>query len=460
MALLISISTGNLIEYDALTGQVYLNEPGLMGIDNLIDYPYAYTNDGANLFKWSLYGSAEDPSQRIVWNMSSSSYLLGWRLDDNIITNVVPAAYGGSVGINATTGEILWRAMDSPMSQENLNPTVDNGNFYYAAENRHYAAVNIFTGNTSWLSESADYPWGGLWGYGRAAAYNMVFAPGYDGVYAFNQSNGAIVWHFKAGNSGFETTTGTFAFFPTPVVADGKVYIATGEHSIRTLPIERGHRLFCLNASDGSAIWSVMGHYTTTAVTEGTLFASNTYDGGSYAFAKGQTATTISASSDVLSQGNSILVKGSVMDMSPAQPNTPAVSDASMSGWMEYLHMQQPLPANTTGIPVIISVVDSNGNHRIIGSATTDINGKFNYMWTPDITGTYTLMATFSGSESYYSSSAETAFGVTEAPTTPTPQPTQAASMSDLYFVPGIIGIIVAIIVVGAVITLALRKRP
>jgi hypothetical protein len=53
-----------------------------------------------------------------------------------------------------------------------------------------------------------------------------------------------------------------------------------------------------------------------------------------------------------------------------------------------------------------------------------------------------------------------TAFAVDTAPATPTPQPTQQPSMADLYFVPGIIGVIIAIIVVGAVLLLALRKRP
>ena len=47
-----------------------------------------------------------------------------------------------------------------------------------------------------------------------------------------------------------------------------------------------------------------------------------------------------------------------------------------------------------------------------------------------------------------------------EAHATATPQPTQAPSMADQYLLPGIIGIIVAIIVVGAIIILALRKRP
>ncbi|MEM3881127.1 MAG: hypothetical protein QXD19_05215, partial [Candidatus Bathyarchaeia archaeon] len=79
--------------------------------------------------------------------------------------------------------------------------------------------------------------------------------------------------------------------------------------------------------------------------------------------------------------------------------------------------------------------------------------------FTPPVPGKYTVIATFTGSESYYGSSAETAIYVEEAPpATPEPTPTPA-SIADIYLVPGIISIIVAIIVVGAVIVLLLRKR-
>jgi hypothetical protein len=44
-----------------------------------------------------------------------------------------------------------------------------------------------------------------------------------------------------------------------------------------------------------------------------------------------------------------------------------------------------------------------------------------------------------------------------QATSAPTVQPD---SMVDLCFVPGIIGVIIAIIVVGAVIIIALKKRP
>ena len=46
-------------------------------------------------------------------------------------------------------------------------------------------------------------------------------------------------------------------------------------------------------------------------------------------------------------------------------PNgVPCVSDASMSGWMQYVYMQQPEPTNATGVPVTISVVDPDWQHE------------------------------------------------------------------------------------------------
>ena len=69
-------------------------------------------------------------------------------------------------------------------------------------------------------------------------------------------------------------------------------------------------------------------------------------------------------------------------------PNgVPAVSDASMSSWMEYVYMQKPKPTNATGVPVTLSVIDSNGNYRHIGTTTSDASGMFGFTWTPDISG-------------------------------------------------------------------------
>jgi hypothetical protein len=141
-------------------------------------------------------------------------------------------------------------------------------------------------------------------------------------------------------------------------------------------------------------------------------------------------------------------------------PNgVPAVSDESMTDWMEYIYQQKPRPTDTVGVEVALTVLDANGNCRPIGSATSDDNGFYSFEWVPDIPGKFTVYATFAGSQGYWPSHDVTAFTVMEAPE-PTPEPTpEPASAADLYFVPSTIGIIIAIVVVGVVLILMLRKR-
>ena len=122
--------------------------------------------------------------------------------------------------------------------------------------------------------------------------------------------------------------------------------------------------------------------------------------------------------------------------------------------------MQKGRPTNTTGVPVTLSVVDANGNFREIGTTVSN-DGFFSLNWKPDIDGHYTVYASFGGSESYWPSHAVTAFSVDPAHPTEAPTATpDNASAADLYFVPAIAGLFVAIIVVGLLIILVLRKRP
>jgi hypothetical protein len=169
----------------------------------------------------------------------------------------------------------------------------------------------------------------------------------------------------------------------------------------------------------------------------------------------------------VTTHGNKVLVKGTVTDIAAGTkqneqaarfPNgLPAVSDASMGEWMEYVYMQKPLPANVTGVEVVISVVDPNNNYYEVGRATSDANGLFHCAFTPEVPGEYTIIATFAGSESYWQSHAETALFVEEA-TQPTPAPTPTpAPMTDTYILGSTIGIIIAIVIGFAL--LLLRKR-
>ncbi len=196
------------------------------------------------------------------------------------------------------------------------------------------------------------------------------------------------------------------------------------------------------------------------------MLSFNAYDNQIYCYGKGLTQTTVTTS-PVINNNAQIQISGTVNDQSPGQTclgipvaGTPAIDDQYMSRWMEYLYMQSPKPTNATGVPVTLSYVDPNNNYYEIGTTTSDVNGQYTYNFKPDIPGTYAITATFGGSNSYFASSAQTHVNFdTPAGATPTSTP-QPASMVDLYFVPGIIGIIIAIIVVGAVIIIALRKRP
>jgi hypothetical protein len=117
------------------------------------------------------------------------------------------------------------------------------------------------------------------------------------------------------------------------------------------------------------------------------------------------------------------------------------------------------MPSDATGVEVSIDVIDANGNYRNIGTVTSNADGFYSYQWWPDIPGKYTVIATFCGSESYYGSRATTAFVVDPAAEA-TPEPTQApASLADQYILPGIGGIIAAIVIVGVALALLLRKR-
>jgi hypothetical protein len=117
---------------------------------------------------------------------------------------------------------------------------------------------------------------------------------------------------------------------------------------------------------------------------------------------------------------------------------------------------------NATGVPVTLSYIDPNNNTYTIGSTTSDINGHYSYAFTPDVSGSYTVIATFGGSNSYFASSGETSMLYAQpASATSTPGPTPPQSAADMYFVPAVAGIIVAIVIVGAILVLLLlRKRP
>jgi hypothetical protein len=383
--------------------------------------------------------------------------------------------YTIQAGYSAVDGTLLWGPISrsiTPWTRMSPAAAAGNGIYYeFTMETMSWRAFSLKTGQLLWgptaLGNTKD-----IYGYytqSYIAAYGAVYMSDLGGyVYALNATTGARLWTFYTGDAGLETPYGVYPLYNLAVAADGKIYVLGGH--LYSPPLYKDSKLYCLNATTGELIWDMPSFVITNqpncALADGYLLMPNAYDNQLYCYGKGLSATTVSAPETTQTLGTKILVKGTVTDNSPGQTSlgipakgTPAISDDSMTAWMEYLYMQQPIPTNATGVEVVIEVLDSNNNYYEVGRTTSDASGLYSLAFTPEVAGKYTIIARFAGSESYYSSSAETAINVDNPPTA-TPQPTQApASLADQYILPGIIGIIVAIAVVGALLAMLLLKK-
>jgi hypothetical protein len=285
-------------------------------------------------------------------------------------------------------------------------------------------------------------------------------------------STGQLIWDWYTGSAGVDSPYGGWAIqgsYTGPRFADGKFFGINGEHTPLSTPW-KGGEVYAIDGKTGQTVWSISGtqaEAAASAIAYGKLVYLNGYDGTIYCFGKGRSATTIDAPASAITFGSSLVIRGTVTDQSPGDTRlgipaagTPAVSDESMTAWMEYLFMQKPKPTNATGVTVTLSVIDSNGNYRQIGTTTSNSDGFYSFNWTPDITGQYTVYASFAGSDSYYSSQAVTSFAVDSVASTQTPQPTQSPSAADLYFIPAVAGLFIAIVICILMSALVLRKHP
>ena len=341
-----------------------------------------------------------------------------------------------------------------------------------------YVGFDMHTGEKLWTTEpQANYNPFGYYSYpsliyveATTIAYGKLFVGGYTGmIFCYDLYNGTLLWRYEA-----PSHQQIFKYYPLEMgaIADRKLYVGTHEHSADT-PLLKGNKIRALDIDTGKEVWKMdgWGHPQTMAIADGTLIYWNNYDHQIYAVAKGPSQTTVEAPMTGVTMGSSLTIRGKVIDISPGTkqlepamrfPNgVPAVSDASQSAWMEYVYMQKAFPTNATGVDVTISVLDSNGNFREIGKATSDASGTYGLVWTPDIPGKFTVVANFAGSESYYPSYAETMFTVDPAPEVPTTEvPETPPSNTDTYVLGIGAAIIIAVVAVGAVLGLMLRKRP
>jgi outer membrane protein assembly factor BamB len=351
---------------------------------------------------------------------------------------------GQWVGFSLDTGEQIW---GPTFSQTEINPLDYYGNQFSGASIAHLAYGNVYTSE-----------FGGI-------------------LYCFDAKTGDLKWTYGNGGEGNSTDAGYNAArgnYPTFIatLGNGIIYLETTEHTVTT-PIYKGALTRAVNATDGTEIWTLSAYTgggatgSSYAIADGFATFFNGYDNRIYSVGRGPSATTVSAPNLGAAFGQPVVISGTVMDTAAGTnqdeqaarfPNGVAcVSDENMMEWMGYVYQQKPFPSNCTGVPVTIDVLDSNGNYRTIGTATSDASGVFSFEWTPDIPGKFTVIASFEGTNGYWPSYAEAAFTVMEAPeATPPPTP-PPASMTDTYVAGFGIAIIIAIVIGFAL--LLLKKR-
>ncbi len=441
------------------------------------------TVNGSRGYQWNVTGNTAPSQSSLQWYWNG---VVVSHRSLTVSTQATPILI--HTGFDGKTGQQLWQfnRTDMGMMTYPLYITPNEGVYaMYVRERKQWVAWDVKTGVEKWTTDPLDNDWGYYQVCG-GFAYGNFYSAGYDGaLHAYNAETGAHLWDFNVGSSGYDTPYGSWPLFGALVFADNKIYVGTNEHSPST-PLWRGEKLYCIDAITGKGVWNMSGMFAggrngLGAIADGFFLSCNGYDNQIYCFGKGQTATTISAPTDVQPLGTSVLIQGTITDQSPGAKDSPAISDQDMSDWMAYIYQQQPKPTNAAGVNVRLTAVDPNGNNQDIGNVTSDINGFYKIMWDPPIPGAYTIMATFDGSESYYESSAVTGLGVGNAPSayaaptstptqpptatppatgTPSPEPTQpvepgTTTNTALYVAVAAVAVVIAI----AAVALLLRKR-
>jgi len=511
-----AISGGRLYKINPFTGAITTNVsiaigtttlPGTTLLSQVDGYVIGIQDLGAaaanatggryRLINWTTSGTSTNAATRIISNTTYARSSLPSYIDWNVGLGTTlqtlansGVGYGCNVtGFNALTGAQLWTLNYSHPSYAIPGPVSDNGKFSIWTKagpgGGREVAWDLATGKLAWESEETNYPWAasGFSVYGVASAYGLIFRCTYAGIYAFNWTDGSIAWYSpRYAKAPFESPYTEYAggseVYPGQticLIADGKVFIYDGEHSPQQ-PRIRGWSFYAINVTTGKIIWelpitggiSFSTPPSTGPIIDGYLYFPST-TGDTYIIGKGKSATTVTASPKTIAQGSQVLVEGTVLDQSPAQPGTPCVSKDSMTTQMSYLHLAYPIDGiwhneTITGVPVSLSAMDSNGTYYNIGTTTTNgYGGTFGMAWTPPKQDTYTILANFAADDSYGSSMATTTVTVGPAPATNTNNDGNTGVSTSPDYTMTIIGVgiavIIAVVIAVAVAVLLLRKR-
>lgn len=374
-------------------------------------------------------------------------------------------------------GELLFKKTWTPSPEDGgsafIAASAEEGIFIVALKaTRQLVALSLETGDQLWGPTESQLPVDAFtianWRRGVTSIVDgKVISGGMGGrVHAYDARTGNLIWYFDAVDEYTEILWGDNWPLYLSFVADGKVYLHHAEHS-PVDPMPRGAPFICLDLETGNVVWQMSirgvhwGGYP--IIGDSTIAMFDGYDNRIYSIGKGPSCTTMAVPQVGIVKGSSITIQGKVTDISPGTQEyaimarfpegVPAISDASMSEWMNYVYMQFERPANAMGVSVKLEAVDPQGNYKYLGTTQTDSYGNYGFTFKPELAGKYEIIATFEGTNSYYGS-ASTAYISVDSTSPGIPINAEESSTS--------IAIILAVIAAAIIIVFAflfLRKR-
>ena len=438
---------------------------------------------------WQLPGTVPVPADGNVGTLPNTWTIIGCNSGVALLysaanfglTNYFTTGYTIFTGYSLTTGNMLFEKNITltPYAADNLDNYGNVGDGVFTTvikETGQVTAYSTQTGNLVWQTTLTGAnganidPYDTVGGIKGSVYGNSFLLFGFGGdAWSLDIATGKLNWYTNTtqltGEAGFNTPYNVWPIWvQTGIGGGGGVEFLEEGHEYAP-PLFIGAQLLALNTTTGKLIWSIpsMDVDSNPELAYGIMTTLNAYDNQVYAYGQGPSKTTISAPETGVTTSTPITITGSVTDISAGAsqaavalnfPNgLPCVSDASMSQFMAAVYMQQPMPHNATGVPVTLSVLDSNNNYRVIGTTTTNALGDYGLTWKPDIAGNYTVYATFPGTDAYYSSSSSTFFyaGTPAATAAPTATPLSGiATQATLEYLG--IAIIIVIVIIGAVL--------
>jgi hypothetical protein len=299
----------------------------------------------------------------------------------------------------------------------------DNVAVLWVKETREYYGFSLETGEYMWGPTEPQYYLDAVDDTpteSRVAAYGNFYSLSLGGiVYCYNIQTGETKWTYPIEDYYQEFLFANNWWGKPVFITDGKIYLGHTEHS----PIDprpRGAPFICLDAYTGDLIFRADNLFRSTRwggraiIGDSIMAAMDTYDQRLYAVGKGPSALTVAKTGTIAELGSAFTIEGTVMDVSPGtQDDTmklrfpygvPAVSDESQSKWMTYVYKNYDRPQDATGVQIKIEVVTPSGEYQSLGTTTSDTYGNWAFGMCPEEAGTYTIIATFEGSEAYYGS--------------------------------------------------------